>query len=115
MYSCNEIAYTSNDRNSDTISIECCHPDATGKFNQETKDTLIHLTAWLMGRYGLTTDDVIRHYDVTGKNARSIMWNMKTSGKNSKEEGDAYIERMAFCHRNQKEFAIEVASLIKIK
>ncbi len=54
---CNEIAYASNDRNSDTISIECCHPDATGKFNQETKDTLIHLTAWLTGRYGRTTDN----------------------------------------------------------
>ena len=25
------------------------------------------LVAWLMGRYDLTTDDVIRHYDVTGK------------------------------------------------
>ena len=59
--------YKRQERNSDTISIECCHPDATGKFNQETKDTLVHLTAWLMGRYGLTTDNVIRHYDVTGK------------------------------------------------
>ena len=82
---CNEIAYASNERNSDTISIECCHPDATGKFNQETKDTLVHLTAWLIGRYGLTTDDVIRHYDVTGKNVRSIMWSMKMSGTNSKK------------------------------
>ena len=25
------------------------------------------LVTWLMGRYGLTEDDVIRHYDVTGK------------------------------------------------
>ncbi len=62
-----EIAYASNDRNADTLSIECCHPDETGKFNQETYDSLVHLTAWLCGRFGLTTRDVIRHYDVTGK------------------------------------------------
>ena len=64
---CNEIAYASNDRNADTISIECCSPEDTGKFTDETYHTLVHLVAWLCGRYQLTTDDVIRHYDVTGK------------------------------------------------
>ena len=64
---CNEIAYASNDRNSDTISIECCIPDDTGKFTQETYDSLVELVAWLMGRYELTIDEIIRHYDVTGK------------------------------------------------
>ena len=43
-----EMAYASNDRNADTISIECCHPDENGKFTD-------------------ATDQVIRHYDVTGK------------------------------------------------
>lgn len=65
---CNEIAYASNDRNADTISIECCIPDETGKFSEDTYDTLIHLVAWLVGRYNLEIEDVIRHYDVTGKN-----------------------------------------------
>lgn len=64
---CNEIAYASNDRNEDTIAIECCIPDETGEFTDATYQSLIELTAWLMGRYDLTTDDVIRHYDVTGK------------------------------------------------
>lgn len=64
---CNEIAYASNDRNSDTVSIECCIPDETGKFSDATYQSLIELTTWLMGRYDLTTEDVIRHYDVTGK------------------------------------------------
>lgn len=36
-------------------------------FNQQTYDSLVELTAYLMGRFQLTTDDVIRHYDVTGK------------------------------------------------
>ena len=65
---CKEIAYASNERNKDTISIECCIEDETGKFNSSTYQSLLHLTTWLMGRYGLHVEDVIRHYDVTGKN-----------------------------------------------
>ena len=63
----NEIAYASNNRNSDTISIETCHPDETGKFNDKTYDSLADLTAWLCYHFGLDSNDVIRHYDVTGK------------------------------------------------
>lgn len=62
-----EIAYASNDRNSDTIAIECCHPDETGKFNDATYDSLVQLTAWLCKRFELDSSQVIRHYDVTGK------------------------------------------------
>lgn len=65
---CSEIAYASNERNGDTIAIECCIPDESGKFTDETYQSLVRLVAWLMGRYGLSPDDVIRHYDVTGKN-----------------------------------------------
>ena len=62
-----EVAYASNDRNYDTVSIECCHPDETGQFNTATYDSTVKLTAWLCTRFGLTSDQVIRHYDVTGK------------------------------------------------
>ena len=62
-----EIAYCSNERNADTISIECCHPDDTGAFTPETYASLLRLTRWLMESYGLDADQVIRHYDVTGK------------------------------------------------
>ena len=64
---CNEVSYASNDRNDDTISIECCIPDETGKFNAATYRSLVELTSWLCRRYGLSSDAVIRHYDVTGK------------------------------------------------
>lgn len=63
-----EMAYASNSRNIDTVSIECCHPDATGKFTNETYASLVQLTAWLCVKFDLTEDQVIRHYDVTGKN-----------------------------------------------
>lgn len=63
-----EISYASNNRNEDTISIECCHPKKNGKFTKETYDSLIQLTAWLAGEYNLKEEDIIRHYDVNGKN-----------------------------------------------
>lgn len=63
-----EVAYCSNKRNSDTISIEFCHPDAEGKPTDATYDTLVKLTAWLCEVFGLDAEtDVIRHYDVIGK------------------------------------------------
>lgn len=62
-----EVAYCSNGRNSDTISIECCHPDADGEFTQATYDALVRLAAWLRAYYELDTSQIIRHYDVTGK------------------------------------------------
>jgi hypothetical protein len=62
-----EIAYASNARNADTLSIELCHPDETGRFTDETYASAVRLTAWLCVQYGLTSDDVIRHYDVIGK------------------------------------------------
>ena len=62
-----EMSYATNSRNVDTISIECCHPDETGQFNDATYSSAVKLTAWLCTRFGLGTDQVIRHYDVTGK------------------------------------------------
>lgn len=90
---CNEMAYASNDRNGDTISIECCHEDSTGKFNQKTEDTLVHLTAWLLGRYGLTTEDVIRHYDVTGKKCPLYYVENPDKWEQFKKEVDEYISK----------------------
>lgn len=63
-----EVAYASNGRNNDTVSIECCHPDVTGKFNDKTYESMVELCAWLCLKFDLKETDVIRHYDVTGKN-----------------------------------------------
>lgn len=63
----NEKSSATNDRNRDTISIEVCHPDATGQFTQASYDSLVKLTAWLCDTAGIGRDRVIRHYDVTGK------------------------------------------------
>ena len=59
-----EIAYASNIRNYDTLAIEVTHPDDTGRFTDESYAALVRLTAWLCLKYGLTSADVIRHFDV---------------------------------------------------
>ena len=63
-----EVAYANYPRNKDTVSIECCHPDSTGEFTEATKESLVRLTAWLCQELYLTEKNVIRHYDITGKN-----------------------------------------------
>jgi N-acetylmuramoyl-L-alanine amidase len=63
----NEVAYCSNERNFDTLSIECCHPDETGEFTEATYASLIRLLAWLSAEFDFPTEDIIRHYDITGK------------------------------------------------
>lgn len=63
-----EIAYASNNRNSDTLAIECCHPEEDGKFTESTYSSLVKLLTDLCREYKLNPlTDIIRHYDVTGK------------------------------------------------
>lgn len=66
----NEVAYCSNQANTYSISIECCYPKSeakTGKFTKATTESAAELCAYLLKKYGLSVDDLIRHYDVTGK------------------------------------------------
>ena len=79
---CNEIAYASNERNADTISVECCIPD----------ESLIKLVTWLMGRYDLAADGIIRHYDVTGKNCPKYYVENEGEWTRFKEDLLAYID-----------------------
>lgn len=63
----NEWSYCTNQANGYSISIECCHPDSTGKFTEATEKSLAELCTFLCRKFGLTENDIIRHYDVTGK------------------------------------------------
>lgn len=87
-----EIAYASNDRNEDTISIECCHPDKSGEFTDETYNSLVSLVAWLCGEYKIQSDDIIRHYDVTGKNCPKYYVEHSKKWKKFKKDVLNYIE-----------------------
>lgn len=63
-----EVAYANAPRNDDTVSIEVCCPDETGKFTEKTYDAVVKLTAWLCGALELKSSDVLRHHDINGKN-----------------------------------------------
>ena len=62
-----EQAYGVISRNNDSLSIECCYLNEDGSFTPETYETLLHTLAWLLEKYNLTTDDILRHYDCGGK------------------------------------------------
>lgn len=62
-----EQAYAVMTRNEDSISIECCYTSEDGSFTRETYDTLVHTLAWLVDKYHLSTEDILRHYDCGGK------------------------------------------------
>lgn len=81
-----EIAYASNSRNIDTVSIECCHPDETGRFNDSTYRSLVQLAAWLCKKFELSEDHVIRHYDVTGKNCPKYFVENETAWKQFRKD-----------------------------
>ena len=62
-----EVAYANAPRNDDTLSIEVCHADDTGKFNDASYESVVKLTAWLCKQLKLKSSDVVRHYDINGK------------------------------------------------
>ena len=62
-----EKSSATNERNRDTISIEVCHPDDTGKFTEKSYASLVKLTSWLCTEFNLGENNIIRHFDVTGK------------------------------------------------
>lgn len=62
-----EMAYASNTRNNDTLSIEICHPDSSGKFTDESYNSLIKLLGWLCDTYSMSADTIIRHGDIIDK------------------------------------------------
>lgn len=88
-----EEAYASNRRNSDTLSIECCHGDSSGKFNEKTYDSCVALTAWLCTRFDLDpATDVIRHYDVTGKDCPKYYVEHEEAWSAFKKDVASYIK-----------------------
>ena len=92
---CNEWSYASNERNQDTISIECCIPDESGKFAQPTYDSLVELVSWLCFRYGLTEEDLLRHYDITGKNCPKYYVQNEDAWESFLEDVKIYMEKKA--------------------
>lgn len=91
--------------NRNVISIEICSTLAKGTspmaanhdgwtFTKQAVDNALHLTRYLMKQYGIPRDNVIRHYDVTGKLCPGIPgWNdgplFSTDGKQLREHSNS--------------------------
>lgn len=96
----NEVAYASNNRNFDTISIENCHPDKSGKFTAETRNSLIELCADICYRYNLNPlTDIIRHYDITGKKCPLYWVNNEQDFIKFKGEVNKMLERLNYLEK----------------
>lgn len=54
-------------QNSNSIGVEICMNDKSGAVRQGSIETAAELVRYLMQRYNVPIDRVIRHYDVTGK------------------------------------------------
>lgn len=56
-------------RNANSIGIEMCSDIVNGKYviTEQTKLNAVILTKWLMQKYNVPVNKVIRHYDVCGK------------------------------------------------
>ena len=57
-------------RNDNSIGVEMCsEKDQNGQYyiNQETQNTAVELIKVLMAKYSIPLENVLRHYDVTGK------------------------------------------------
>lgn len=54
-------------KNANSIGIEICMNDKAGNVRQGSIDTAAELTRFLMAKYNVPIDRVIRHYDITSK------------------------------------------------
>ncbi len=86
-----EKSSATSERNRDTISIEVCHPDESGKFTEATYASLVRLTAWLCDTYGLSVEHVIRHYDTCGKECPLYFVEHEDAWERFKSDVDASI------------------------
>ncbi len=88
-----EIAYASNSANSYSVSIEDCHVDETGKFTNATYKSLVKLTAYVVDMYDLGRDDILRHYDITGKDCPLYFVEHEDAWEEFKDDVMDYLEK----------------------
>ena len=77
-----------------SISIECCHPDSTGKFTEATYESLVKLVSWLCAKFDLTEQEVKRHYDYPRTTDSGFVWHKQCPlyYVNHPEEWEAFKE-----------------------
>ena len=68
--------------------IQCIPIDAddTGKFNDASYESVVKLTAWLCKQLKLKSSDVVRHYDINGKQCPKYYVEDKEAWKQLRED-----------------------------
>ena len=110
-------------RNANSIGIEmCCHQDNAGNwyFDDVTVDNAVELTRLLMQKYQIPVENVIRHYDVTGKNCPAPYVEDEAAWqefKNRLDKGDddemaTIIEKIADDAGKTQDEVIEILSFL---
>ncbi len=87
-----EIAYASNSMNHLSVSIENCHLDKSGRFTEETYESCVKLTAYIVDMYELDREHIIRHYDVTGKECPLYYVEHEDKWEEFRDDVMAYVE-----------------------
>lgn len=108
-----ETAYATYSANDYSISIENCHQDDTGKFNENTRKSLIELCADICERYRLNPlTDIIRHYDIPKNNGYRkscpLYW------VNNPSDFEKFKTEVKNC-LNDKGYSIALDKLVKAK
>jgi N-acetylmuramoyl-L-alanine amidase CwlA len=92
--------------NTNSISIELCDDKKDGNIypSSATIKNALELTRTLMKKYGVTKDNVVRHFDVTGKSCpaywcgtgeKNKKWESEFMSKLSENEVEKAIEKLA--------------------
>lgn len=108
----NEVAYHAHDQNrcyvsflkpnanTKSISVEMC-VEKDGKIHSQTIQNAAELVADLCKRYGLSTNKIVRHYDVTNKNCPAPWVSDSSQLTAFRKKSIACLERRRFPKQHQ--------------
>ena len=85
-----EVANATSERTGDTISIDFVTDQ--GKLSESTYHAMIELTAWLLGKYDLKINDIMRCHDISGANCPNYLVENEMVWEDFKLDVENYIE-----------------------
>ena len=88
-----ECSNAAKERTMDTISIACDISSTEGQLEEPTYESLVRLTAWLVGEYDLKLSDILRHYDVDNSLCPVYFIDNESAWEDFRLEVESYIEK----------------------
>ena len=100
-------------RNDNSIGVEMCsEKDSKGQYyiDEETQNKTLEVVKWLMEKYGVPLENVVRHYDVTGKLCpepfvrNQVQW-LDFKGKLGEKKGEETEMTYNYIDKNMPDWA----------